>query len=54
MPAIQPLGLDSRDEELGTIGILASIGHTHPTWTFMLQLKVLIRKLVTIYTFAWT
>ena len=53
MPAIQPLGLDSGDEELGTIGILASIGHAHPTRPLMLQFEVLVRKLVAIYTFAW-
>ena len=54
MPTIQPLGLDCCNEELGPIGILASISHTHPTWTLMLQFKVLVRKLVAIDTFAWT
>jgi len=52
MAAIQPLGLYSCDEELGAIGVFASIGHAHPPRTLMLQLEILIRKFVTINTFT--
>ena len=36
------------DEELGAIGVLASIGHRQPASTIVLQLEVLISKLLAI------
>jgi hypothetical protein len=40
MFAIQPRGRSRGDEELASIGILASIGHTQHTRTHMFQVKV--------------
>ena len=54
MPSIQPGGLDSGDEELGSIGVLPSISHADPEGTFMLQLEVFILKFVSINAFAYT
>ena len=53
MPSIQPGGLDSGDEKLGSIGVLAGISHANPEGTFVLQLEVLILKFVPINTFAY-
>ena len=53
MPTIQPRGLDSGDEELGSIGVLASISHADPEGTFMLKFEVLIFKFVSINAFAY-
>lgn len=46
--AVQPRSADSSDEELGTVGVLASIGHAEPAGAVMLQLEVLIGETVTI------
>lgn len=54
VPSIQPRCLDSGDEELGAIGVLASIGHAEPPRPFVLQFEVLVWKFVPINTFAWT
>ena len=50
--SIEPGGLDGGDEELGAIGVLASISHAQVTWPLVLQLEVLIWKLVAIDTFT--
>lgn len=48
MFAVQPRSTDSSDEELGTVGVLASIGHAEPAGAVMLQLEVLIGETVAI------
>lgn len=48
MFAVQPRSTDSGDEELGTVGVLASIGHAEPAGAVMLQLEVLIGETVAI------
>lgn len=48
MFAIQPRSHDGSDEELGTVGVLASIGHAEPAGAVMLQLEVLIGEAVAI------
>ena len=51
--SIKPRGLDSSDEELGSISVFASISHAQPSWSVVLQLEVLIGKLLPIDTLAW-
>merc|ERR1711997_347833 len=46
MLPIQPLGLDSGDEELRAVGVLASIGHRQPAGALVLQSEVLVLELV--------
>ena len=53
VPSIQPGGLDSGDEELGSIGVLAGISHADPEGAFVLQFEVLILKFVSINAFAY-
>lgn len=43
--AIQPLGLDGADEELGAVGVLASVRHGQDTSASVLQGEVLILEL---------
>lgn len=45
MPVVQPRGLHRRDEELGAVGVGASIGHGHDARAGVLQLEVLISEL---------
>ena len=52
MPSIQPFCLLSGDEELRSVGVLASIGHGQPPTAIVLQLEVLIIKLVAVDGFA--
>jgi len=52
MLAIEPLGLDSGDEELRAVGVLAGVGHAEEAWRRVLQLEVLVGKLLTIDTSA--
>lgn len=53
MFAIQPGGLSQGDEELGAIGVRASIGHADPPNPIVLQFEVLIRKRLTIDAHPW-
>jgi len=46
--AIQPLGLGSAQEELGTVGVGSSVSHGQDSGSGVLQLEVLILELVTI------
>ena len=46
MLPVQPLGLDSGDEKLGAVGVLASIGHRQPAGALVLQSEVLVLELV--------
>lgn len=48
MLSVEPRGLHSADEELGSVGVGSSIGHGHNTGASVLQGKVLILELVTI------
>ena len=48
MLPIQPRGLDSGDEELRSVGVLAGISHGQPTCSDVLQSEVLVRKLVAV------
>lgn len=52
MSTIKPWCLLNRDEELRSIGILASIGHGQPSSTIMLQFEVLISEAISIDTAA--
>ena len=40
MLAVQPLGLDGADKELGSVGIRSSIGHGKDTGSSVLQLDI--------------
>lgn len=46
--AIQPGGLDGADEELGTVGVGASVGHGEDTGASVLQGEVLISELLAV------
>jgi len=48
MAAIEPAGLDSANEKLGAISILASVSHGEDTGTSVGELEVLICETVTI------
>lgn len=48
MSAVQPGCLDGGNEELGAVGVLASIGHRQPASAVVAQLEVLIFKTFTI------
>jgi len=43
--AIEPVGLDGTEEELGTVGAWTSVGHGENTWAGVLELEVLILEL---------
>lgn len=53
MSAIQPRRLNSSDEELRTIGVLASVCHAEPARAGMLQLEVLIWETVAVDALAF-
>lgn len=53
MFAIQPWSNNSSDEELGTVGVFASIGHAEPARAVMLQLEVFIGEPVSIDALAY-
>ena len=40
--AIEPVGHDSGDEELGAVGVLSGVGHRQDTRLRVLQLEVLV------------
>jgi len=46
--AVQPLGLSSAQEELGTVGVGSSVSHGQDSGSGVLQLEVLVLELVTI------
>jgi len=46
--AIEPSGLDSADEELGSVSVGSSVGHGEDTGASVLEGKVLISELLTI------
>lgn len=46
--AIEPGGLDSADEELGSVGVGTSVGHGEDTGTSVLEGEVLISELLTV------
>lgn len=48
MPAVQPGGLHGGDEELGSVGVGASIGHRQDTRASVLQDEVLVTEFFTI------
>ena len=49
---IEPGGLNSGDEELRAVGVLARVGHAQPSRTLVLELEVLILEFVAIDTLA--
>lgn len=53
MFAVQPGGHDGGDEELGAVGVLASVGHAEPARAVVLQLEVLIGETVSIDALAF-
>lgn len=48
MFAVQPWSLNCGDEELGAVGVFASVGHAEPARAVVLQLEVLIWEAVSI------
>jgi hypothetical protein len=46
--AIEPSGLDSADEELGSVGVGTSVGHGEDTGAGVLEGEVLISELLTV------
>ncbi|KAF1769647.1 hypothetical protein GCK72_001464 [Caenorhabditis remanei] len=46
--SIKPWGLDSGDEELGSIGVSSSVGHGQPSGSVVLQLEVLVSELFSV------
>lgn len=50
---IQPWSSDGSDEELGTVGVFASIGHAEPARAVMLQLEVLVGETVSVDALAY-
>ena len=46
--AVEPGGLLGGDEELGSVGVLASVGHGQPASAEVLQLEVLVGKLLAV------
>lgn len=53
MFAVQPAGHDGGDEELGAVGVFASVGHAEPAGAIVLQFEVLIGETVSIDALAF-
>lgn len=53
MFAVQPGGHNGGDEELGAVGVFASIGHAEPAGAVVLQLEVLIGETVSVDALAF-
>lgn len=49
---VQPAGGLCGDEELRSVGVLASVGHAQPSGTVVLQLEVLVFETFTVNGFA--
>ena len=49
---VQPGGFSCRDEELGTVGVGAAVGHAQEVWFGVLEGKVFILELHAINGFA--
>lgn len=52
MFAVQPLGLDSCDEELGSIRVGTGVGHGKEVWTNVLLFEVLVGELLSVDGFS--
>ena len=52
MSSVEPRGLDGRKEELGAVGVLASVGHREPASAVVLELEVLVSELFAVDRFA--
>merc|ERR1719181_196141 len=50
--AIEPCGLDGADEELGAVGVRASVGHGKDAFAGVLELEVLVLELFAVDGFA--
>lgn len=50
--AVQPAGHHGGDEELGSVGIFASVGHAEPAGAVVLQLEVLVGETVSVDALA--
>ena len=48
MVTIEPSGWNQGDEELGAIGVLAVVGHAHPSCRSVAEYEVLVDELVAI------
>lgn len=48
MAAVQPRGDDGGDEELGTVGVGAGVGHGQEEWAAVLALEVLVGELLAV------
>merc|ERR1719194_252168 len=46
--AIEPVGLDSAEEELGAVSVWASVGHGEDSWASVLQREGLIGELLAV------
>lgn len=53
MLAVQPWSQNCGDEELGAVGVFASVGHAEPAGAVVLQLEVLVRETVSINALAF-
>lgn len=53
MFAVQPWSLDCGNEELGAVGVFASVGHAEPARAVVLQFEVLVREAVSIDALAF-
>ena len=47
MLVVKPTGLGEKDEELGTVGVWAMVGHGNPSCRTMTQQKFFIHEFVT-------
>jgi len=52
MLAVEPAGNNSRDEELGTVGVWASVGHGEEAGLVVFTLEVLVGELLTVNRLA--
>ena len=50
--SIEPWGLNGGEEELGAVGVLASVGHREPASAVVLELEVLVSEFFSVNRFA--
>ena len=50
--SIEPWGLDSGEEKLGAVGVLASVGHREPASAVVLELEVLVSEFFSVDRFS--